>query len=63
MLSRSEESVCPEREAVCKELSGGLSSHCSCVTLNAHERISHSLRCFAALRMTGEIGALQKNSQ
>src|ERR1700736_4668278 len=41
-----------ERETVWKEISCGLWSHFSCVTLNAHERISHSLRFFAALRMT-----------
>jgi len=44
---RSEES-----ETVCKEVSFGLESHCFSVILNAHERFSHSLRFFAALRMT-----------
>ncbi len=36
-------------EAVCKEISFGLWSHFYCFTLNAYERISHSLIAHAAI--------------
>jgi hypothetical protein len=43
-----------ERETVWKGRCFGLESHFSSFTLNALERISHSLRFFASLRMTSE---------